>query len=306
MGHQHSHGHTHPQSGQKGLTTAFWLNASFSVIEVVGGVVTNSSAILADAIHDMGDALSIGMGIMMEKVAGRKRDSRFSYGYRRFSLLSALILSLVLLAGACVMLVRAVPAFIRPQQVDSMGMIWLALLGLIMNGLAFFRIHRSGGGRQANSKAIMLHLLEDVLGWAAVLAGGIVIHFTGWYRIDPLLSAGIALFIIFNAVKNLTATMNVFLQAAPVHVDPNRLKEELLSIEGVGNVHDVHLWTLDGSYTVGTMHVVLEQETVPEQEGRQALKVIREKIEKVFSRYSIDHPTLQIEFPGDLCQFRNC
>lgn len=298
--------HTHSRSGQKGLTTAFWLNASFSVIEVVGGVVTNSSAILADAIHDMGDALSIGMGIMMEKVARRKRDNRFSYGYRRFSLLSALILSLVLLAGACIMLIRAVPAFLRPQQVDSMGMIWLAVLGLTMNGLAFFRIHRSGGGRHANSKAIMLHLLEDVLGWAAVLAGGVVIHFTGWYRIDPLLSAGIALFIIFNAIKNLAGTMKVFLQAAPVHVDSSRLKGELLAIEGVDDVHDMHLWTLDGNYTVGTLHIVLKQVAAPGQAGIPALQAIREKIEKVFSRYSIDHPTLQIEFPGDVCRFRNC
>lgn len=339
--------HHHPHKERSGLATAFWLNAVFSVIEVIGGIATNSTAILTDAIHDFGDTLAIGSGIFLEKVSGKKRTDKFSYGYKRFSLLSALLLSVFLLGGSLVMVVKAVAALLDPQVVDSTGMLWLAILGIVMNGMAFLKIkkgnrrggktlpppaaasaatppaaipsagassaeplhaahlhashsHSLPGSHNLNRRAIMLHLLEDVLGWAAVLVGALVIHFTAWYWVDPLLSIGIAVFIIFNASRNLFATMKIFLQAGPEHLDAKRLSHDILEVEGVSDVHDLHVWTLDGNYTVGTLHIVVEKEKMALQQA------IRNQVERILDRHSIDHPTLQIEATGNVCRFINC
>ncbi|MEH6657061.1 cation diffusion facilitator family transporter [Leeuwenhoekiella marinoflava] len=211
-GHQHEHNHQHSHR-KNGLSLAFWLNLIFAVIEVVGGILTNSTAIIADAFHDFIDAIAIGIAVLFEKISGKKRSSNYSYGYKRFSLLSALGLSLFLLIGAVFMIKSGIESFIQPKEVNSIGMLWLAVLGVSINGFAFLRIksgngehrhhHSQGHSHNHNNKAIMLHLLEDVLGWVAVLIGAAVIYFTGWNWVDGLLTIGIAAFISYNATKNL-------------------------------------------------------------------------------------------------------
>lgn len=306
--HEHTHCSGHNHSKQNALSLAFWLNFLFSIIEVVGGILTNSTAIIADAFHDFMDAGAIGLAILMEKISGRKRTSRFSYGFKRFSLLSALGLSIFLLAGSVMMIISVYNSFINPKEVHSIGMLGLAILGLAVNGFAFLRIKNSGGHHHShsqgshnhNSQSIMLHLLEDVLGWAAVLIGAVIIYFTGWNWIDGVLTIGIALFIGFNASKNLINTIKVMLQSVPENVNISQLQTELQQIDGISNIHDIHVWSLDGSYHVGSVHAVVNNST--SKFGQD----IMNNIISLMKKHHIDHSTVQIETQDNHCDLHNC
>lgn len=311
--HEHSHeGHEHDghnHSKGNALSFAFWLNLAFSIVEVIGGILTNSTAIIADAFHDLMDAVAIGLAILLEKISGKKRSAKFSYGYKRFSLLSALGLSIFLLVGSVTMIIAGYRSFFSEKEVHSVGMLGLAVLGLAVNGFAFLKIKKGGGhshhghshgGHNHNSQSIMLHLLEDVLGWAAVLVGAVIIYFTGWNWIDGVLTIGIALYVGFNAVKNLFATVKVMLQSVPENVDIAQLTEELNQVEGVTNIHDIHIWSLDGSYNVGSLHAVTTDLVgKPEPD-------IMNKIIQLMQKYNIQHPTVQIETGNNSCEFKTC
>jgi len=309
-GHDHNDEHKgHDHSKDNALSFAFWLNLAFSIVEVVGGVLTNSTAIIADAFHDLMDAVAIGIAILLEKLSGKKRSVKFSYGYKRFSLLSALGLSVFLLAGSTTMIFAGYHSFFSEKEVHSIGMLGLAFLGLAVNGFAFLRIKKGGGhshhghshgGHNHNSQSIMLHLLEDVMGWSAVLIGAVIIYFTGWNWIDGLLTINIALYIGFNAVKNLIATVKVMLQSVPENVDVTQLTEVLNQIEGVTNIHDVHIWSLDGIYNVGSVHAVTTDVIVKSEHD------IMNRIIQLMQKYNIQHPTVQIEPSTNNCEFKNC
>lgn len=317
MEHQHIHESRHQEKG--GLTMAFWLNLVFSLIEVVGGAFTNSTAIIADAFHDLMDAIAIGAAVLFEKVSGTKRTPGFSYGYKRFSLLSALGMSLLLLVGAVFMGMRGIESFFHPKGINSIGMLWLAVLGVCINGFAFLRIknghgyghghllhshshnHAHGHTQSHNSKAIMLHLLEDVLGWVAVLIGAAAIYFTGWYWIDGILALLIAIYIAYNATKNLIGTLKILLQSVPESVNVEKLSNELNSIAGVRNIHDLHIWSLDGSYHVGSLHAVVVDDVSKDWEND-----IYTAIHQLMEEYNIQHPTVQIESTNRNCSLQTC
>lgn len=294
MGHHHHHERRH---GSKGMTLAFWLNLSFSIFEIIGGLWTNSTAIIADAFHDFMDALAIGMAVFFEKFSQKKGNNKYSYGYRRFSLLSALILSASLLVGASFMVYGAIYSFFDVREVNGKGMFIMALIGIAVNGFAFLRIRKEESNNN-NQRAVMLHLLEDVLGWVAILVGSIIIYFTGWNWIDGVLTLGIAGFIGYNAVINLIQTMKVLLQYVPVDVDINTLKAQLLLINGIKDIHDLHVWSLDGDYTIASMHVVVESD-------EQRL-VIRQEVSKLMASFNIQHPTIQMEVENELCDYCDC
>lgn len=308
--HKHNHSHEgHEHSKDNALSFAFWLNLAFSIVEVIGGVLTNSTAIITDAFHDLMDAVAIGLAILLEKVSGKKRSAKFSYGYKRFSLLSALGLSIFLLAGSVTMIIAGYHSFFSEKEVHSVGMLGLAILGLALNGVAFLKIKNGGGhnhhghghgGHNHNSQSILLHLLEDVLGWAAVLIGAVIIYFTGWNWIDGVLTIGIALYVCFNAFKNLFATVKVMLQSVPENVNIAQLTEELNQVEGVTNIHDVHIWSLDGSYNVGSVHAVTTDLAVKSEPD------IMNKIIQLMQQYNIQHPTVQIETGNNSCEFKTC
>lgn len=308
MEHRHKNEpHHHEHHSSNGLSMAFWLNITFSIIEVIGGIFTNSTAIIADAFHDFMDAIAIGSAVLLEKISGKKRTSKFSYGYKRFSLLSAIGMSVFLLTGAILMVISAVNSFITPHEVNSMGMVWLAILGVTINGLAFIRIKKSNGSHHGhthqgnhNSKAIMLHLLEDVLGWIAVLIGAIVIYFTNWYWIDPLLALGIAIFIGFNATRNLISATKIVLQSVPENINLEHLSNELTAIKGIESIHDLHLWSMDGNYHVGSLHVVVSSSSA------LSYTPVYSAILQIMDRYNIQHPTVQIETNINDCRLTTC
>jgi cobalt-zinc-cadmium efflux system protein len=279
-------GHVHHKR-KTSLNMAFWLNAIFSVIEIAGAFYTHSTAIFTDAIHDLGDSLAIGLGIFFEKIAEKKPDAKYTYGYQRFSLLSALILSVILIIGAVIMVSKAIGVLMQPHEVNSEGMFGLAILGITVNGFAFFKI-RGNEGHNHNSKAIMLHFLEDVLGWVAVLLGSIIMYYTHWFWIDGALSICIALFIGYNAVRNIMETMLVLLQAAPDEVNIHQLKDELSQVEGVKNIVHLHVWSLDESTIVGTVHVLVE-----DHYGVRSQKILSD-LTRILEARGIRYPTTQI------------
>jgi cobalt-zinc-cadmium efflux system protein len=301
MGHDHHHHHKDkPEEAGKvrmRLQVAFALNFFFTIIEFIGGAITNSMAILSDAVHDLGDTVAIGSALWLEKVAERGRDNRYTYGYRRFSTLGALLTSLILFAGSIIILSESIPRLLEPQEVMTKGMMWMALLGILFNGLAVLRLR--GGNASLNNRAVMLHLMEDVLGWVAVLVGSIVIHYTGWFWIDPLLSIGVAIYILFHVFGNVRKILDVFLQTTPADLDVAGMETELVALDGVHEVHDIHSWSLDGNYNVLSIHIVVDSNaSVPSQQS------IRGKADEIIRTYGIDHPTVAIEFKGEACP--NC
>ena len=286
------HDHSHDASGRIGW--AFFLNVSFTIIEFIGGWLTNSTAIMADAVHDLGDSLSIGLSWLLSRLSGRKADGVFTYGYHRFSLLGALINGVVLIAGSLWILSEAVPRLANPTMPHAVGMFWLAILGVVVNGYAAYKLSH---GKTLNERVLNLHLLEDVLGWVAVLIVAIVLLFVDWPIIDPLLSIAFTLFILINVVRNIVTTVSLLMQATPDKALHDQVVSEMLSMEPVSGVHHLHLWSLDGEHHVLTAHLELSRSV----DAREYLE-LKTEVEKRLSEHDFVHSTIEFEFPEELCR----
>lgn len=288
------HNHHHETTSSQRIGWAFFLNLGFTIIEFIGGWLTNSTAIMADAVHDLGDSLSIGSAWVLNRLSGKKSDEHFTYGYRRFSLLGALINALVLVAGSTWVLSEAIPRLTDPQMPVTEGMLGLAIFGIVVNGYAAYKLSH---GTSLNERVLNWHLLEDVLGWIAVLVVSIILLFFEWPILDPLLSIGFTLFILFNVVKNLLATLRLFLQAAPDHEIQQQVLADLLGVDHVNGVHHLHFWSLDGEHHVLTAHLVLDQ--ILDIEHLSNIKTV---IAEVLSEYELEHTTIEFEFSDELCR----
>lgn len=296
--HTHKHSHSHGHEDVKNIKVAFFLNLSFTIIEFVGGFMTNSMAILSDAVHDLGDSFSLGLSWYFQKVAKWPRSKNYTYGYKRFSLLGAIINSLILVVGSVLILSKSIPRLFAPEQPDALGMIWLAVLGVVVNGAAVLRLRR---GSSINERVVSLHLLEDVLGWVAVLIGAVVMMFADVPVLDPILSIAITLYVLFNVYGNIKESLRIILQGSPESVDIDELKKMILAVDGVGDIHDVHLWSVDGEYNVLTVHVVLSSPL--QMEKLHGLKTeIREKLLSL----GVQHSTIEFEAPDEDCEMGDC
>lgn len=287
----HSHHHNHHTANN--IRIAFALNLAFTVLEIFGGLWTNSLAILSDAIHDLGDSISLGLAWYLEKYAEKGGDQRFSYGYRRFSLLGALINTVILIIGSLFIITRAIPRLIEPEHTDAQGMILFAILGILVNGVAVFRLRSS---KSMNARVVAWHLLEDVLGWIAVLVVGFVLFFTDNHYLDPILSILIAVYILYNVIKNLRATIGLFLQAVPESIEIQEIVERIIAVENVHSTHHMHIWSLDGEHHVLTTHVVVNEE-LPKEDAR----CVKNEIKEVLRNYEFSHITIEIEYGDDDC-----
>jgi cobalt-zinc-cadmium efflux system protein len=296
-GHNHTHDHAHHQS-MDNLKTAFWINSVFVVIEIVGGIMTNSVAILSDALHDLGDSLSLGLAHYFEKKSARRRDAGFSYGYKRFSLLGAFINSLVLIIGSVFILRESAERLWNPEPFNAKGMFFLAVLGIGINLVAMLRLKM---GSSINERVLSVHFLEDVLGWAAVLAGSVVMMFYDAPLLDPVLSILIALFILFNVYKNLRKALPILLQGIPDNVDLGQIRQKIMTLPGVLDVHDVHTWTMDGQYNVMTIHVVIA-DGISMRETDELKHQVRNMLEPL----NIQHLTIETELAGNPCVLKEC
>ena len=293
MGHNHHHHqHSHGDNATKNISFAFFLNLFFVVVEVIGGLYTNSIAILSDALHDFGDCLSLAVAWAFQKKATQKRDHKYTYGYRRFSLLGSIFLSGVLVISSAIVLFEAGKRVFEPQEVNAHGMLWIAIVGVIINGAAALRLKK---GSSLNERAVFLHIMEDVLGWVAVLIASIVMMFVNMPVIDPILSIAISIWVLTNVYRNMRDTFKIMLQASPENIDPDDLEKKLLEAEGVISIHDLHLWTMDGESHIMTLHAV-SNTTNPEQ--------LKHNIIDIAKLFHIDHVTIEIENPGIDCQHK--
>lgn len=296
--HAHSHlqGHTHAHNANNSLRAAFFLNLAFTIFEIIGGLWTNSMAILSDAVHDLGDSVSLGMAWYLERYSRRGKDNRYSYGYRRFSLLGAMLNILVLLVGGFVILSQAVPRLLNPQHSNAQGMVLFAIVGILVNGAAVLRLR---GGQSLNTQVVAWHLLEDVLGWAAVLIVSVILLFWDIHILDPLLSILITLYVLFNVVRNLRKTAALFLQAVPENIDLAMLESRLLAMEKVRSIHHIHIWSLDGEHHVLTAHVV-----VAEDATRDDVLLVKQQANALAGQFHLEHTTLEIEYEDEDCRMK--
>ena len=288
MSHNHNHNVT-----SKNFRTVFLLNFGFTLFEIVGGILTNSIAIISDALHDFGDTISIGLAWFLEKYSHKKSDSKYSYGYGRFSLLGALINAMVLIIGSTFVLANAIPRIIEPQAANAEGMIIFAIIGVIVNGAAVFKLKNE---ESMNARVMMLHLLEDVLGWIAILAVAIALLFWQTYILDAILSIMITLYILFNVTANLKKTISLFLQATPDHIQLEMIDEKLKSIDKVISSHHTHVWSLDGANHILTTHLIVNKSTT-----RDEIVRIKSKCKQLFEDLKLTHFTIEIELEDEVC-----
>ena len=290
--HNHNHSHSHGKDDRIGWT--FFLNVSFTIIEFIGGWLTNSTAIMADAVHDLGDSLSIGFAWILSRFSDKEASDRFSYGYRRLTLFGALINSIVLVIGSVWVLFEAIPRLSNPEMPMAEGMLGLALLGVAVNGYAVFKLK---AGKTLNEKVLTWHLLEDVLGWVAVLIVSIVLLFVDLPILDPLLSIGFTLFILFNVLKNLKTTLALFLQATPDEEVQNNIEKAIKAIPEINGIHHMHFWSLDGESHVLTAHLELAHNFEVDKLIR-----LKQQVAKELSSYNLSHTTIEFEFPQETCR----
>ncbi|OPL17503.1 MAG: cobalt transporter [delta proteobacterium ML8_D] len=279
------------------IRLAFFLNLGFVIIEIIGGLWTNSIAIISDALHDLGDSFSLGLSWGLEKYSRKKKDWRYSFGYGRYSLLAALINGLILMAGSVYILSEAVPRLFNPEHVNARGMLLLAAGGIVVNGIAAFRVNK---GKSLNEKIIALHLFEDVLGWLAVLIMSIVMIFKYIPLLDPILSILFIVYISYKVIINLKKTFPIFLQAVPEGISIGEIEEKLLKIENVVNLHHIHVWSMDSLNNVLTAHIVVKDNTTIGE-----IKEIKRKAKEIIESINIKHSTIEIEHESELCNMRD-
>lgn len=276
------------------LKLAFFLNFAFSCIEVYGGLYTNSVAILSDALHDFGDSIALGLAWYLEVYSQKASDSKYSYGYKRFSLLSALINIFILTAGSIYLFYESVMRITTPEKVHSQGMIGFAILGLLVNGYGAWKVSKH---HTQNHQAVFWHLLEDVLGWAAVLVAAILIMVTGKTIIDPILSCLINLFVLFNVLKRVREIVRIFLQGVPSSVDLNKIQEKLKSLPLIVDIHAIQAWSLDGDRHFLNCHVIVSANSTKEDLIR-----IKKLIKTQLREHKFLSTSIEFEFEGEDCQ----
>ena len=276
----------------RNILIAFILNLGFSIFEFLGGIFTNSVAILSDSIHDMGDALSIGISFFLEKKSKKKPDNSYTYGYVRYSVLGGLITTVILLVGSILVICKAISRLVNPSEINYKGMIIFAIFGVITNLIATYMTRE---GDSINQKSVNLHMLEDVLGWIVVLIGAIIMNFTDIRIIDPIMSIGVALFILINTLKNLKQILDLFLEKTPENIDIDKLKTHLKEIDEVEDIHHIHIWSIDGYNNYATMHIVTKSKNIKE---------VKEKIREELEEHGICHSILETE--DEVCSETEC
>lgn len=289
-----SHHHHHHGTVSERMGFAFFLNFGFTIIEFIGGYLTNSTAIMADAVHDLGDSLSIGTAWLLSHLSEKQANKIYTYGFKRLSLFGGLFNGLVLVVGSAWILIISIPRLFDPVMPHTEGMFLLAILGVTVNGVAAYRL---SGGKTMNEKVLNWHLIEDVLGWLAVLIVSVVMHFVDWPILDPLLSVGFTLFILINVLRSLKTTFQLFLQATPDKELLDKIEESIVAVEGVADTHHLHLWSLDGENHVLSVHI----NTQPDFPVSRYAE-LKHSLKAALSEFELSHTTLEIELSDEQCR----
>ena len=288
MGHHHDHHHS-----SNNIKVAFFLNFAFTILEIIGGLYVNSIAIISDAIHDLGDTISLGTSWYLEEKSYKKSNKKFSFGYKRFSLLGALINSVILIIGSLYVITEAVGRILEPEHTDAKGMIFFAVIGVLVNGYAAWKL---SSGKTMNEKVASWHLVEDVLGWVAVLVVGIILNFKDIHYLDPALSLLITIYILWNVFIRLKQTLFIFLQGVPEDLDINEIESKILNIDFVNSIHHMHVWSLEGEHNVFTAHIKIDDNS-----NLNNFKKVKFDVKDILKEYKFEHYTVEVEFNDENC-----
>lgn len=278
---------------QKRILTAFVLNLIFAIFEFIGGTVTRSVAIISDSVHDFGDSVSIGISYILEEKSKKEPDDKYTFGYGRYSVLGSLIMTVILIVGSIFVIIKACDRIIHPVEIDYNGMVLFAVFGMGVNLVASIATRGDGS---LNQKAVSLHMFEDVLGWGVVLLGAILMKFTDITYIDPLMSIGVAIFLLVHAFKNFRKICDIFFEKTPDDIDINKLKKHIKEIDGVQDVHHFHVRTLDGVNHIATLHIVTSYDPAATK------KAVKEEL----AEHGISHTTVETETPEEVCEELVC
>lgn len=276
--------HHHKKAGEN-LAFVFFINLAFNIVVIVAALATNSMAILADFIHDASDTISIALAWFLEHVAQRDSTDNYSYGYQRFSILGAVIISIFVIIMAFVILSEAIPRLFAPEGVDAGGMLAVAIVGIVFKFVSVYRLHK---GETYNERAIFFHQLGDIFEWVAILILSLVLMFwEGAQYLDPFVSIGIALWLIFNLGRNLYKSIEVLLQKTPDYFDVDEFRQSIENIEGVNAIDDFHIWSLDGIDSVMTLKVDVDF-------GKDVGE-IKKEIYAISKKYHVVDITIELE-----------
>ena len=263
---------------------AFFLNLSYAIIEFIAGGVFGSSAVLADSVHDLGDAIAIGVSAFLETISNREEDSHYTLGHKRFSLLGALVTAVILMTGSVLVILENITKLFHPQPVNDEGILWLGIIAVSINVLASLVVRK---GKTKNESILSLHFLEDTLGWVAVILMAIVLRFTDWYILDPLLSLVISFFILSKAIPRFWSTLKIFLDAVPEGVDIKQVKSDLEQLDHVASLNQLNLWTMDGLEKNAIVHVCLKE--------IEQMEVCKESIRTLLKDCGFQNITIEID-----------
>lgn len=288
--HHHEHAVAEGKNAQRNMLIVFSLNLIFSIGEFIFGTLFKSQALLSDAVHDLGDALSIGLAYFFEKISNRGVSSQYSYGYRRFSLLGALVTSVILIVGATLVIVNSIPVLFNPQPLNHQGVFWVAVGAILVNGFSAWLISR---GESANEKLLNIHLFEDLFGWIVVLAMSILLNYKDWYILDPIFSMAIAGWILYVTIPEFLRISKFFLQAVPETIDADKLRESIQQLDGVNAISHFHIWSTDGQQHMMSLTITTTSESKQIQEG------IKQEIRKIVLEHNISHITIEVLYDPD-------
>ena len=263
---------------------AFFLNLSFAIVEFIAGGIFGSSAVLADSVHDFGDAIAIGISAFLETISNREEDSRYTLGYKRFSLLGALVTAVILMTGSVMVILENITKLFNPQPVNDEGILWLGIIAVTINVLASLVVRK---GKTKNESILSLHFLEDTLGWIAVILMALILRFTDWYILDPLLSLVISFYILSKAIPRFWSTLKIFLDAVPEGVNIQKIETDLAELKHVASINQLNLWTMDGLEKNAIVHVCLEHV--------KHMEVCKESIRDLLKERGFQNVTIEVD-----------
>ena len=271
-------------SSKTSIWLAFFLNLSYAIVEFIAGGIFGSSAVLADSVHDLGDAIAIGISALLETISNREEDRQYTLGYKRFSLLGAMLTAVILMIGSVLVILENVTKIVHPQPVNEEGILWLGIIAVAINVLASLVVRK---GKTKNESILSLHFLEDTLGWLAVILMAIILRFTDWYILDPLLSLVISIFILTKALPRFWSALKIFLDAVPEGVDIKQVKNDLEQLDHVVSVNPLNLWTMDGLEKNAIVHVCLEE--------IEHIEYCKESIRNLLKDYDFQNVTIEVD-----------
>ena len=271
-------------TAKKSIWLAFFLNLSFAIVEFIAGGVFGSSTVLADSVHDLGDAIAIGLSAYLETISNREEDSHYTLGYKRFSLLGALITAVILITGSVLVILENITKIFHLQPVNDKGILWLGIIAISVNVLASLVIRK---GQTKSESILSLHFLEDILGWLAVILMAIILRFTDWYILDPLLSLVISFFILSKAIPRFWSTLKIFLDAVPEGVDIKQVKSRVVQLDYVGSFHQRNLLTMDGLGKNAIINVC--------RENVKHMEVCKESIRDLLKDCGFQNITIEVD-----------